>query len=462
MAMPSRQATEPTPAEPQGPAARGMFDVAYNERLPVGQAIILGLQNVFGMTGMFVFPGLLGRAFNLDPEQIAYLYGMSFATCGIITILQSVLLLRLPIIQGPYAGNFAALMAVGHLQSGGLGAAYGSLAVAALIWCALTLPIRGFSVAGLFAHYLRAPIISGMIVILTIVQIANVALPAWIGQPSSPGFGWVNLGAGTIAVAVLISVTVWGGKIWRRGAVLFALAIGSAVYALFRPVSFAQVASAPILVTPRFFPFGFAAQADLVAIFLLVLIAAGMGSMAMYQLVADWGDEKLTPARASEGVLGVGIGTVLVGIVGGFSTIVYPDNIGLMRTTRVGSRYATMTAGILLIVLGGCVKFDMLLVVVPTPVLSASATLLFGIVFMQGVQMLGRVNWDDRAFIAAGLAIMVGIGGLFVPPDALNQMPLWLRLVVQQPVISGGLTVVILYALLGREKAGRKKQVKEA
>src|SRR6185437_1128429 len=108
------------------------------------------------------------------------------------------------------------------------------------------------------------------------------------------------------------------------------------------------VASAPVLVTPQIFPFGFAMQVDLVAIFLLVLIAAGMGSMAMYQLVADWGDEKLSPARASEGVLGVGLGTILIGVVGGFSTIVYPDNIGLMRTTRVGSRYATMAAGILL------------------------------------------------------------------------------------------------------------------
>ncbi|HEX3972597.1 MAG TPA: solute carrier family 23 protein, partial [Stellaceae bacterium] len=158
-------------------------------------------------------------------------------------------------------------------------------------------------------------------------------------------------------------------------------------------------------------------------------------------------------ARASEGVFAVGLGTILVGIVGGFSTIVYPDNIGIIRTSRVASRYATMAAGVLLIVLGGSVKFDMLLVVVPTPVLTASATLLFGIVFMHGVQMLGRVNWDDRAFIAAGLAIMVGIGGLFVPPDALAQMPLWLRLLVQQPVISGGLTVVILHALLGRETA---------
>ena len=94
----------------------------------------------------------------------------------------------------------------------------------------------------------------------------------------------------------------------------------------------------------------------------------------------------------------------------------------------------------------------MLLVVVPTPVLSASATLLFGIVFMQGVQMLGRVEWDDRTFIAAGLAVLVGLGGLFLTPAALAPMPLWLRLLVQQPVISGGLTVVILYALLGGDK----------
>jgi hypothetical protein len=38
---------------------------------------------------------------------------------------RSALLLRLPIVQGPYAGSFASMLAVGHL-GGGLGAAYGS------------------------------------------------------------------------------------------------------------------------------------------------------------------------------------------------------------------------------------------------------------------------------------------------------------------------------------------------
>jgi xanthine/uracil permease len=424
------------------------FDVGINERLPAGQLAILGLQHVFGMTGMFVFPGLLGRSFNLTAERIAYLYGMTFVVCGIITVLQSVWLLRLPVVQGTYAGNFAALLGVGHMQSGGLGAAYGSFFVAALIWCLLSVPIRRFSFIGLFARFLRAPMISGIIVMLTIIQVANVALPNWIGVPSSPGFPLVNMLAGAIAVAVLVVTTVWGGRYLRRGAILAGLAAGTLCYALLRPISFGLVTTAPLLVAPRWFPFGFSVQPELVVVFLLVLIPAGMGSMAMYEMVAQWGNEKLTAERMSEGIFAVAIGSVLAGIVGGFSTIVYPDNMGMLRTTRVGSRYATLAAGVILIALGACVKFDMLLVLVPQAVVAAAATLLFGVVFMHGVQMLSAVEWGDRQYAAAGLSILVGLGGLFVSPEALQTMPLTARLLVQQPVISGGLTLVILHSLL--------------
>lgn len=424
------------------------FDVGVNDRLPASQLFILGLQNVFGMTGMFVFPGLLGRAFGLPAEQIAYLYGMSFIVCGITTILQSVWFLRLPIIQGPYAGSFAALLAVGHLQGGGLGAAYGSFMVGGLIWCLLTISIRGFSIIGLFAKFLRAPIISGMIIILVMIQIANVALPNWIGASTSPGFPFVNLLAGTVGVTALIVVTLWGGSLLRRGAILIGLVLGTGCYALFRPISLGAVESAPWLVTPELFPFGFSVQPDLVIVFLLVLIPAGIGSMALYQVVADWGNEQLSADRMSQGVFAMGLGAVAAGLVGGFSTIAYPDNIGMLRTTRVGSRYVTFAAGVLLIVLGACVKFDMLLVVVPLPVISAVATLLFGVVLMHGVHMLSVVQWDDRKLIAAGLSMLIGLGGLFIKLDVMQAMPLMARLVIEQPVISGGLTLIVLYTLL--------------
>ena len=426
--------------------AEKVFDIGIDERLSYDQLLILGLQNIFGMTGMFVFPGILGRSFNLPPEQIAYLYGMTFLVCGFVTILQSALLLRLPIIQGPYAGSFASMLAVGHL-GGGLGAAYGSFFVAALIWCVLSLPVRGFSAIGLLARFLRAPIIAGMIVIFIMIQVSNVALPGWIGLPQSPGFPAVNFLAGAIAVAVLIAVSLWGGKV-RRAAILIGLAAGTICYALFRPISLAAVANAPLLVAPRIFPFGFAVETDLVIVFLLVLLPASIGSMALYQMVGDWGGQNVSASRMSQGVFAIGLGGVLAGLFGGFSTIVYPDNIGMLRTTRVGSRYATLAAGILLIVLGASIKFDLLLVVVPLPVLSAAATLLFGIVLMHGVHILAKVDWDDRKFIVAGLAMLVALGGMFISPEVLAQMPLLVRLFATQPVISGSLTLIVLHALL--------------
>ena len=428
--------------------AERIFEVGINERMPPSQLVVLGLQNVFGMTGMFVFPGLLGRAFQLPNEQIAYLDGMTFMACGLITILQSVLLLRLPIAQGPYAGSFGALLTIGHLQSGGLGVAFGSFFVASLIWCLLTIPIRGRSVIGLFARQLRLPIISGMIVMLIMIQIASVALPTWIGQPNSPGFPDVNLFSGAVAVLGIIFAMLWGGRRLRRVAILLGLGLGTLAYTLFQPISLDAVIHAPLLVAPQLFPFGIGVRADFVVVFLLVLIPAGMGSMALYQTVADWGQEKLSSGRMSEGVFGVALGSVVAAIWGGLSTIAYPDNIGILRATRVGSRFVTLTAGIFLIVLGACVKFDMLIVIVPISVISGAATLLFGMVFMHGVHILQKVDWDDRHLISAGLAFLVGLGGLFVTPDVMQAMPLVVRLVLQQPVISGGITLVVLHTLL--------------
>ena len=185
---------------------------------------------------MFVFPGILGRSYGLVPQQIAYLYGMTFVVCGFVTILQSTLLLRLPIIQGPYAGSFASLLGVGHAQGSGLGGAYGSFFVAALIWCALAVPIRGSSVIGLLSRFMRPPIIGGMIVIFIMIQVSNVALPGWIGLPQSPGFPLVNFFSGALAIAILVAVSLWGGR-FRRAAILIGLAGGTICYAIFRPVS---------------------------------------------------------------------------------------------------------------------------------------------------------------------------------------------------------------------------------
>lgn len=431
----------------------GVFDVGIHEKLPFGQLVMLGVQNIFGMTGIFVFPGLLGRTFQLPPEKIAYLYGMTFVTSGIATCLQSAGLLRMPIVQGPYLGTFVALLVMGKAPGVGLGTAFGSLFVACLIWAALAVPLRGFSILGLFGRFFQSPMISGLMVILISFQISSVSLPNWLGLKASPGFPIVNLLGGLVAAVVFIAVTLLGGRWLRRSAILLGLIVGTLAFSAFLPISFMPVVTAPWLVTPELFPFGFGVQPEAVFLFLLLIVPASITCMPLYKAVASWADEPMPPARMAEGCLGAAIGSTFGAAVGGLPTYIYPDNIGMLRATRVGSRYATLAAGVLLLVLGSCIKFDMLLVLAPLPVIAGLATVLFGIILVHGIHLLAGVEWNDRNLIVAGASLMIGLGGMFVSPEVIEQLPLAVQLILKQAAVTGGITMLVLHALLNRGKA---------
>ena len=212
-----------------------------------------------------------------------------------------------------------------------------------------------------------------------------------LALPGTPGFPLLNILSGAHCRSGLDRRFALGRSAWRRAAILCGLAAGTACYAACVRFRLRRLRHAPWLVTPRWFPFGFGVNAELVIVFL-----HGADSARAW---APWPCTRWWPTGATKsfrrdacrrGFSAVALGSVLGAIVGGLSTIAYPDNMGMLRTTRVGSRYATLAAGILLIALGGFIKFDMLIVLVPQPVVSAAATLLFGIVFMHGVQMLAK------------------------------------------------------------------------
>lgn len=56
------------------------------------------------------------------------------------------------------AGTFAALLAIPHIPGSSLGMAFSSLCVAALIFCVLTVPIKGRSLIASSVPYLRSPL----------------------------------------------------------------------------------------------------------------------------------------------------------------------------------------------------------------------------------------------------------------------------------------------------------------
>jgi hypothetical protein len=97
--------------------------------------------------------------------------------CLVVTACQALWILKPPIVYGPYVGSFTALLALAP-PDGGLGLAF------ALLYRASsgspTVPIWG-GAAGFFARYLHSPMISGIMVLLAMVQIANIRFRAGSG-----------------------------------------------------------------------------------------------------------------------------------------------------------------------------------------------------------------------------------------------------------------------------------------
>jgi xanthine/uracil permease len=439
----SAVSTEQRPAvEPP----QSLLKVPFDGTVGWLQHTIMTIQNVFAIVGMFLFPAVLSASLHLTPAVTAEIYGATFVVGGLGTVLQAVMGLRMPIVLGPWAAALAGLIAAGKVA--GLGTAFGSFFVAAVIWAILSLPIPGFSAVGYIGRLFRHPLLFGGVVIIAMTTLTSVTVVNWVGQPTQPGFGapaWVGGGV-AIVVSFVILLLVRGPA--RSTAMLCGIVVGALVWALFKPISFARVGSAPWLLHPHAFGFGFHVNAALVVLFFLLLMTGVTNSLALYNVAAEWDGIELKGRRMSWGILGQSLATVVASIMGTFSVTVYPDNLAIIRTSRIGSRWITMSTGILLLVGGFILKFDEIFVSIPSNIIAAAAVVLFGVILASGLESLSRVKWDQLTLLVVGPPFMLAIGGLFVTAEQTAHYPLIVKTIISQPLFTGPVLLFVLFVLV--------------
>ncbi len=252
-----------------------------------------------------------------------------------------------------------------------------------------------------------------------------------------------------VALAVVVACMRSRNRFVRRGAVLWGVVAGALLYTLLAPTHWGNAAHASAFEGLRWMPFGFGVNGVAVVIFIVAWFPAISETIATYGLIADWTGEPMPPHRVSQGVFGELLGSTVGVMFGGLSAMAYPANVGILKVTRVASRWVTFTTGVILVVLGGFGYFDALLVAIPEPVLSGATTVLFGLIFAGGLEVLGRVKWSQDHMVAAGLPVIVGIGLLFTPAATTAKLPGWLGLVVGQPLVVSVVLALAAVTYLG-------------
>ncbi|XP_060081994.1 solute carrier family 23 member 1-like [Ylistrum balloti] len=128
------------------------------------------------------------------------------------------------------------------------------------------------------------------------------------------------------------------------------------------------------------------------------------------------------PAHAiNRGIAIEGFGSILSGLVGsGGATTSYSQNVGAIGFTKVASRGAFVAAGIIFLLSGVFGKFGAILVMLPDPVLGGIVVISFGMVTSVGLSNLQFVDLSSgRNLCIIGSSLLIGL----MAPKYLNDNP---------------------------------------
>lgn len=157
-----------------------------------------------------------------------------------------------------------------------------------------------------------------------------------------------------------------------------------------------------------------------------------------------------TPEEISRGIGCEGVACALTGLLGGFSSTSYSENIGLVGLTKVGSRYVVQIAAVVLIVLGLVGKFGAVAAAIPQPVVGGLYCALFGLIAAVGVRQFAVADLNsDRNLFIGGFALFMGLSVPYYFANGGATDIAWMPAAVENVVLAIGTTGMAVAAILG-------------
>ncbi len=391
---------------PQWRMKQGNLDgaiVAPDERLPLAQTLVMGLQHAVAMFGATVLmPLLMGFDANL-----------AILMSGIGTLLFFLVVGgRVP----SYLGSSAAFVGLVITLTGysGQGANPNiALALGGIIACGLVYLLIGFvvmSVGTRWIERLMPPVVTGAVVMAIGLNLAPIA----VRSVSASNFdSWMAV----VTILCIGSVAVFTRGLMQRLLILVGLIAAYLIYVvatnglgLGKPVDYSALSQAAWFGLPQFTAPVFNLHAMLlIAPVAIILVAENLGHV---KAVAGMTGRDLDP-YIGRAFVGDGLATMLSGSVGGTGVTTYAENIGVMAVTKIYSTLVFIAAAVVAIVLGFSPKFGALIHTIPGPVLGGASVVVFGLIAVAGARIWvqNKVDLGDNGnLIMVAVTLVLGAG----------------------------------------------------
>ncbi|OZQ70484.1 xanthine permease [Paenibacillus sp. VTT E-133280] len=410
----------------------------------------LGLQHVLAMyAGAVIVPLIVGGALKLNGTQMAYLIAADLFTCGLATLLQIMgtkyFGSRLPVILGCTFTAVGPIIAIASTHN--LATAYGAIIISGL-FVVLAAPLYG----KLLKFF--PTIVTGSVVTIIGLSLIPVAMNNVAGGEGSADFGQPrNLLLALITLLVILAVNRFATGFLRSISVLVGLVVGTAIAYGMGIVNFSTVGEASWVSIAQPFYFGWP-EFSLTAIFTMIIvnIVSMVESTGVYFAVGKVIDQKVEQKQIVNGLRSEGVAIMLGGIFNAFPYTAFSQNVGLISLSRIKTRNVIFAAGGIMIVLGLLPKLAALTTIVPNAVLGGAMIVMFGSVAVSGISILSDVDLrKDGNLLIAACSIAVGLGSATLPA-MFAELPEFARMLLQNGIVSGSLTAILLNIVLSKTK----------
>lgn len=412
------------------------------------QSAVLGLQHVLSMyAGSILVPIMIAGALGYSARELTYLISTDIFMCGVATFLQLKLTkhtgVGLPVVLGCAFQSVAPLSIIGAQQ--GSGAMFGAL-IASGIYVIL--------VAGIFSKIARffPPIVTGSVITVIGLSLVGVAMGNMGDNVKEPTAQSMMLSLLTIVIILLVQKFTKGFV--KSISILIGLVVGTLVSAMMGLVDKTPVVEASWIHVPTPFYFGMPTF-EITSIVMMCIIAtvSMVESTGVYLALSDLTNDQLDEKRLRNGYRSEGIAVFLGGLFNTFPYTGFSQNVGLVQISGIKTRRPIYYAAGILVVIGLLPKFGAMAQMIPSPVLGGAMLVLFGMVALQGMQMLNRVDFqkNEYNFIIAAVSISAGLG--FNGTNLFASLPETAQMFLTNGIVIATLTSVVLNLVLnGKDK----------
>ena len=473
------------------PVSERPFD-SVNEVLPPGRLFTLGLQHVLVMyAGAVAVPLIVGRALQLDPEQVAFLISADLFVCGIVSIIQSFGLTRwfgikLPVMMGVTFASVGPMVSIASANPGTEGARM-------LFGAIIGAGVLAMLLAPLVSRMLKffPPVVTGTIILVigvtlmrvginwifglpvgpTVPRIVDPAHSEWLhaARAAAPAAGLPPMPDGVtlaptvenvayatptnILVSAVVLLTILLVARYAKGffaniSVLIGIVVGGLLAVALGLMHFDRVAEAEWfhLVTPLRFGLPIFDPVHIVTM-TLVMIVVMVESTGMFLALGEMCNRRIERGMLTAGLRTDGLGTLIGGLFNTFPYTSFSQNVGLVGVTGVRSRYVCVAGGAIMLVLGLIPKMAMIVESLPVAVLGGAGLVMFGMVAATGIRILSAVDFKVNRFNLFIVAISIGMGMIpLVAPDFKMWLPHAVHSLVESGILPAAISAVLLNA----------------